>query len=354
MSTLHCSVSEHTLDRGYRAVTIENELLSMTVLPEKGADIYRLVYKPRNMDVLWKSPWGLKRPGSGVPTTRTTEEAWLEHYAGGWQEIFPNGGDACVYKGCHLNFHGEVSILPWDYTVEQGHGMASAEFTVSTYRSPFLLRRKLTLEAGKPVVHLWEKLSSRAEEEMHFMWGHHPAYGAPFLNGDCRVQLPGATFQAHHVEISPLCKIAANTVAEWPNVPGKKAVVNLGVVPPVTERNCEFGYLRDLQAGWYALTSRQHNFSIGLVWPREVFPYLWFWQELRGSFGYPWYGSCYVMAIEPFTSIPGSGLETAIAAGTAPVIPPGGSMEVELAVMFIPGQAPIESLDLEGNVVTSR
>src|SRR6185503_9516159 len=131
MTALQCSVTEHTLERGYRAVTIENELLSMTVLPEKGADIYRLIYKPRQMDVLWKSPWGLKRPGGGVPTAGTTEEAWLEHYAGGWQEIFPNGGDACVYKGCHLNFHGEVSVLPWDYTVEQRDGMASAEFTVS-------------------------------------------------------------------------------------------------------------------------------------------------------------------------------------------------------------------------------
>ena len=84
-----CSVSEHTIDRNYRAVTLENDLLAITVLPEKGADIYRWIYKPRRVDVLWKSPWGLKHPGSGVSTAGTTEEAWLEHYEGGWQEIFP-------------------------------------------------------------------------------------------------------------------------------------------------------------------------------------------------------------------------------------------------------------------------
>lgn len=274
----------------------------------------------------------------------------MEYYDGGWQDIFPNGGDPCVYKGAHLNFHGEVSALPWDYTVQRANGTVSAEFTVSTYRSPFRLRRRITVEAGRPMMHISEKITSWAEEEMHFMWGHHPAYGAPFLAGDCFIQLPGGTFEAHDAEISPSCRIAAGMVAPWPMIPGKDGFVDLSIVPPPTERHCEFGYLRDLKAGWYAMTSRTHDFSVGLVWPRKVFPYLWFWQELRGSFGYPWYGNCYVMAIEPFTSIPGVGLEKAIAAGTAPILPPGGSIEVELAAMFIPGQGKIENLDLEGKV----
>src|SRR5262249_24436676 len=156
------SISEHIIERGYKAVTLENEMLSVAVLPDKGADIYSLVYKTRNMDVLWKSPWGLKLQGTGVFTAGTTEEAWLEHYGGGWQEIFPNGGDACVYKGCHLNFHGEVSVLPWDYTMEQGDAEVSVEFSVSTYRSPFQLRRRMTVKAGQPILYISEKLQNCA------------------------------------------------------------------------------------------------------------------------------------------------------------------------------------------------
>src|SRR5271157_490357 len=115
-----CSFRKHVIGRGFRALTIENEFVSVTLLPEKGADIYSLRYKPRNLDVLWKSPWGLKPQGTGVPSFgASTETAWLENYEGGWQEIFPNGGDACVYKGAALNFHGEASTLPWDYTVRQ-------------------------------------------------------------------------------------------------------------------------------------------------------------------------------------------------------------------------------------------
>ena len=341
-----CKVTESVMGRGYRTVVLENDLISVTVLPDKGADIYSLIYKPRATDVLWKSPWGLKPLGHGIPSAGSSEEIWLEHYEGGWQEIFPNGGDACVYKGCHLNFHGEVSVSEWDYSLERHSSWVAAEFTVATRRSPFHIRRRLTVEAGTPVLQIWEKITSRAEEDMHFMWGHHPAFGAPFLDGHCWIQLPGATFQAHDQEMAPACRIPAGTKGLWPRIAGKTGLVDLSVVPPPSERTCEFGYLTDMDAGWYAITNRQLDFTFGLSWPRATFPYLWFWQELRGSFGHPWYGSCYVMAIEPFTSIPGTGLKAAIAAGTAPVLPAGSSIEVRLAARFMDGEAKISHLDL--------
>jgi uncharacterized protein DUF4432 len=345
-----CTFREHRVERGFRAVTLENETISVTVLPDKGADIYRLVYKPCQIDVLWKSPWGLKRPGTGLPIAANTEETWLEGYEGGWQEIFPNGGDSCLYKGCHLNFHGEASILPWDFQVRKTSSRVSAVFTVSLFRSPFLLRRELTIESGRPTLLISERISNLAEEDMHFMWGHHPAFGAPFLAGECRIQLPGGVFQAHDVEISPASKIPAKAEGEWPLVPGKDGPVDLSIVPPPNDRHSEFGYVRNLAAGWYAIASHKYGFGFGLAWPREVYPYLWVWQELRGSFGFPWYGRCYVMAIEPFTSIPGTGLQNAIAAGTAPVLRAGGSIEASLAVVFIPGCDRIDSIELDGTV----
>src|SRR5207237_697661 len=109
---------------------IENDLLSATVLLEKGADIHQLIYKPANMDVLWKTPWGLKRAGPGVPSSYQSMTAWLESYPGGWQEIFPNGGAACVYKGAELGFHGEASMTSWDAEIlEQSSERASVRLT---------------------------------------------------------------------------------------------------------------------------------------------------------------------------------------------------------------------------------
>ena len=346
-----CSLREHRLDHGCRALTLENQFLSLTLLPEKGADIYSLVYKPRRTDVLWKSPWGLKKPGTGVVSHgASTEAAWLEHYEGGWQLIFPNGGDECRYKGAVLNFHGEASTLPWDYRVlKRTSSCVSVLLSVQLHRSPFRVQRTVTVERSRAAVLLHETIENHAEESLHYMWGQHPAFGAPFLTGGCRLQVPGATFTAHDAEISPHSRIAPGTRSSWPHIPGKQATVDLSVLPPASERVTEFGYLSELAAGWYALANPAMAFGFAFAWPPQVFPYLWFWQELRGSFGYPWYGRCYVMAVEPFTSVPGCGLERALAAGTAPVLAAGGRVEASFAAVFFEGSG-VESVSTEGRL----
>ena len=330
-------ISEYTLACGYRTVVFENDIMSATVLPEKGADIHALVYKPRAMDVLWKAPWGVKRAaGPAGVATGDSEAAWMDLYPGGWQEIFPNGGDACVYKGAWLGFHGEASVSEWDYTVVSSQGGAvEAVFVVRLARSPFVLRRTMRLEAGRAELMISERVTNEGEEALQFMWGHHPAYGAPFLGTGCRLEVDAKSFEAHAPEVSPSVRVSAGMRGEWPRLTGKHGgVVDLSVLPDSAERVTEFGYVSGLEQGCYRLTSVQHGFGVELAWPAAVFPYLWFWQELRGSFGYPWYGRCYVMAIEPFTSIPGSGLLNAIERGTAPQLKAGQQLDAELSFRF--------------------
>ena len=346
-----CSLVEHVIGRSFRALTIENQFLSVTLLPDKGADIYALRFKPRNVDVLWKSPWGLKAPGFGTPSFgASTETAWLENYEGGWQEIFPNGGDACVYKGAPLNFHGEASTLPWDYTVRQNDSSkVTVDFVVRLYRSPFLLRRSLTVERSLPAILLEETIENQGEEDLHFMWGHHPAFGEPFLRGGCKLYVPAGRFLAHDVEISSNSRLAPSASGLWPVLHGKSGhSVDLSIVPPAGERVTEFGYLCDLEEGWYGLSNPALGFGVGMAWSKEVFPYLWFWQELRGSFGYPWYGHCYVMAVEPFNSIPGSGLIKAMEGGTAPILRAGSKLEARLSAVFFEAGEPL-SISTEGS-----
>src|SRR5262245_53668111 len=106
MPTSPCAVEVDKLANGIEAVTLSSPSVRVTVLANKGADIYSLVHRKSGIDVLWKSPLGLRAPAHGW-FTADSQAAWLEMYEGGWQEIFPNGGDACQYKGVELNFHGE-------------------------------------------------------------------------------------------------------------------------------------------------------------------------------------------------------------------------------------------------------
>jgi hypothetical protein len=275
-----CSLSEHAIDRGFRALTIENQFLSLTILPDKGADIYSLRYKPRDIDVLWKSPWGLKPSDLGIPSfTTSSEMTWLENYEGGWQEIFPNGGDACTYKGAYLTFHGEASTLPWDYEVRSNNAsVVSVDFSVRLYRSPFLLKRNMTVEASVPAVLLHETVENQGEEGLHFMWGHHPAFGPPFLANACRLYAPARKFLSDYD--NPNSRIAIGTSGLWPIVNGKSGnPVDLSIVPPLTERAAEFGYLLDLEAGWYGIVNHRLGFGIGLAWDLSIFPYLTAFRE---------------------------------------------------------------------------
>ena len=89
-----CSIETLTLKPGIPAVRISNELISVDILPEKGADIYSLVHKPTGIDVLLKLPNGLRAINQGLFSSNS-QTAWLEMYEGGWQEILPNGGTAC-------------------------------------------------------------------------------------------------------------------------------------------------------------------------------------------------------------------------------------------------------------------
>jgi hypothetical protein len=343
-----CVCREVSFD-GVRAVNLENGLISATVLPDKGADIYSLVSKFHGVDVLWKSPWPLRaeRP---VEMAALSESSWLDQYEGGWQLIFPNGGDACSYQGAPLSFHGEASASRWEYAIRSsGPDRAELELRLSLRRSPFSVARSLSIERGSAVLRITESIANHGDKPLHYMWGQHPGLGRPFIDG-CRLQVPARRFLAHDVEISPFCRVPAGASGRWPLIPGKHGgAVDLSVVPAASERFTEFGYISELEQGWYAVVNETLDLGFGLAWPLDVFPYLWFWQELGGSLDYPWYGRCSVLAIEPFTSTPGSGLQRAIEAGTAPMLGPGERIEARFAaVLFRAGI--VESIDTDGRI----
>ena len=343
-----CKVTELTLARGVRAVRIENDLIATTILVDKGADIYELIYKPKGMDVLWKSPAGLRPTGRGVPTAFASEAAWLEYYAGGWQEIFPNGGPACVYKGVELSFHGEASVAPWEWEVlEQSEAVAEVRFTVRLFRSPFRIQRIMRVEAGQPMLILRERITNEAGEPMDYMWGHHPAYGAPFLSQHCRIDIGTTHVRADDEYVGVNNPLALDVRYTWP-LAGE---VNLAQVPEDRAPRAMLAYFTDFAAGWYGITNTQLGFGVGLVWPKAAFPYAWFWQELRGSPGFPWYKQAYVMAIEPFSSIPSQGLLAAMQkGGTHRTLQPGETVEAELRAVFYESSTGITGITPSGEV----
>lgn len=346
-----CVIGEIVLQHGIRAITMENENLFVSILPDKGADIYQFIYKPKEIDVLWKAPWGLKKPDRGIQTASNSQVAWMEHYAGGWQELFPNGGAACTYKGGELNFHGELSTLAWDYNVVcHTPDEVAVTLTTNTYRSPFRVERTMVLRSGQKHLEITERITNMAEEEMDYMWGHHPAFGAPFLDEGTLIHLPENSWIEAQVEETAPARMMPGARGKWPYLKGRKETLDLSVIPSKSERSSDLAFIGGFAEGWYGITNPRLGIGFGMVWPANIFPYMWFWQELRGSFGYPWYGANYVAAIEPFSSYDATGLTNCVAKGTARSLMPSESVQATLLAVCYESTKGISRIDKNGNV----
>ena len=125
---------------GVRAFTLSNSQIEVTVLPDKGADIYSLVHRGTGVDVLFKSPWGVRAPGPWLRAA-TTMERWIEAYPGGWQLLLPNGGDECTERGVTWGYHGEAALVPWTVLDRTG---STAMLETALFSAPLHVRRQLT------------------------------------------------------------------------------------------------------------------------------------------------------------------------------------------------------------------
>jgi len=83
---------------------LDNGIIQVVVLPDKGCDVFELRDKESDIDLLAKTRLNL----SDLQTHgywSNSIEAWLSQYLGGWQLILPNGGNAALVDG--------LNGIPW-------------------------------------------------------------------------------------------------------------------------------------------------------------------------------------------------------------------------------------------------
>ena len=121
-------------------------------------------------------------PRATGPRSPRQAARFLDYYVGGWQEILPNGGPPVTHRGAEYGQHGEVCLVPWaSEVVEDSPERVALRCTVRALRTPLRLERTMTLERGRATLLLDERLLNEAGEPLDVMWGHHIAFGLPFL-----------------------------------------------------------------------------------------------------------------------------------------------------------------------------
>jgi hypothetical protein len=301
-----CRYSE-IVYKGYRALVLENELIRTTILLDKGSDIFELLYKPKDIDFMWRSPLELNADQRHPVTKELAGGSILDAYEGGWQELLPSISAPSNYKGMGLGFHGEVFSLPWGYQiVEDTPYLVRVRLYVRTRRAPLSVTKTITIRSQTPVLDFEESLRNEAAEAFQFMWGHHPALGIPFLDSNCVIDLPeGAVGQTYQVDFSGNSPFNPDETFAWPYAKDKRGrKIDLSRVMSPDERTAFNVYIKNLRRGWYGVTNLKKKIGFGLTWDIDVFRYLLLWSVYRGFYGFPFYGRTYNIALEPYSSIP--------------------------------------------------
>jgi hypothetical protein len=336
---------------GQRLLFLENELLRVGVLVDKGADVFEFLFKPTDTEFMLHTLHGLTKPV--VQSIAST--AWgsfLDYYEGGWQEILPSGGPPCTYKGVEFGLHGEISTIPWEYRIELDTvEEIRATLEVRPFRIPLHLEKSLTLRRGEPILIIEETLENEGREPVELMWGHHPAFGAPFLSPSCRVDLPEGDLLLEVFEEGSGTRISRAGRYPWPTVPDSQGVpIDFSRPDAAGTGHEDLGYLVNLPEGWYAITNQELEVGFALSWSLEAFPYLWIWRQFNQSAGYPWYGRVYTVALEPWSSYPSAGLVKAIDNGTARVLEPGQSVQASLRAIAYQGAQRVAGVSSSGEI----
>ena len=348
-----CRVSDAWTYRGLKTAVLENELLRVVILVDKGADVYQLVHKPTDVDFLFRSPWGVRDPSRFTATTGSPVGMWMDHYEGGWQTVFPGGGYPSEYGHADLGLHAEANTMPWDCAiVEDTPDRVAIKCWVRTARTPFFFEKTLSLSTGSPILEIEQTLVNEGEEPAHCAWGEHIAIGDPFLSEDCVIDLPGGKLMNHPGDWDPNNRLMPGIETAWPNSQAKDgSPIDMSIIPPKSVRAYDMSYITDMPEGWYAMTNRKLELGFGVVFPKDLFRYLWYWQSLGGGFGYPWYGRCYNVGLEPFTSYSNDGLAQAIENGTALRLEAGERAEASMKVIAYTGAERVDRIDPDGTVV---
>jgi hypothetical protein len=347
-----CRINDQIIWNGYRALILQNELIQIVVLVDKGSEIVQFLYKPLDVDFLWHSANPFRHPANFVPPGGAPESPFFDHWTGGWFEVLPNGGPGCSYKGAVFGNFAETINIPWEYRViEDTPQQVQVALWIKTYRTPFLIQKTLTLKTGVPVLFIEEQVINQGQEPLEFMWGHHPVVGAPFLDDTCRLHAPKSKIEVIHAEDGPDNRMGLHQTTEWPFMLDRDgSTMDLRVMPPASTRSMDNCYLKEFTEGWIAVTNPGKQLGFGLSWDAEVFRYTWIWQAFGGGIGYPWYGRTYNMGIEPWSSYPCAGLEEAVQRGTALTLQPGESRKVWLNAVAFEGIDEVSRIDREGQV----
>ncbi|MEX2264147.1 MAG: hypothetical protein WD696_19495 [Bryobacteraceae bacterium] len=292
-----------TTFRGRRAVTIQNDVLRVTVLCE-GGHVAEIADTASEVNPLWIPPWPSIEPSRFDPKKHPeygsdAESRLLAGIMGHnlCLDIFGGPSDAEAAAG--LTVHGEGSVASYEIRDEESRLTASAELPLAQLR----FERRIALVPGSRVVQFTEVVENLLSFDRPLAWTQHATLGPPFLEkGQTQFRLPATRSKVYETDFAAgkgTMRLGAEF--DWPHVPAAEGrTIDLRVC---SDAPVSAGYTAHLmdphreQAFFAAFTPRLKTL-FGYVWRRADFPWLGIWEENHSREAPPWNGKALTRGME--------------------------------------------------------
>lgn len=325
------TLSEDCALNGLRGIHLENRFLEVTVLPDAGARIWQIAYKPLGTEILWNNP--------GVaPQCQPLHASYDDTWSGGWDELFPND-EAGTIEGMAFPDHGELWTGAWRDSPWSEDGVAGLHLEFTTPLSQFKAEKTLLLRPESAVLEMRYRMTNMSARRFPFLWKLHPAFA---VSPQHRIDFP-----AMRVVLEPEFAgtlEGAPASFEWPYVTQGGTVTDLRQVPDVSAKATHFFYGTELAAGWCGVTNRANKLAAGLRFDPEVFSSCWLFASHGG------WRDLNVAVLEPATGYPFK-MQSMVEAGRARTLAPRESLETTVLLSVQEGLRSIGGVEADGRIL---
>jgi galactose mutarotase-like enzyme len=326
MATCEDSVSQS----GLRGVRLENERLSVSLVPEAGGKIAEFVDRRSGRNWLWQNPHlPIRRPVYGADYGRELD-------SGGWDEILFSTGpceiDLPDGPRCSIPDHGDLVGQPCEVGRSEvlDSGQAVCELTTTGRALDYRWRRVALLDAELPRLTLEYSLENSGGSPWPWAWCAHPLIA---VERGTRIELPvGSEFRvANSLQLNPTPR---DSEFAWPRLPvgdGREidlsASFDSGAEP---DRFAAKLFARSASPGVVSIASANQAERLTFRYDERQIPWLGLWINNRAWSGCdtPPYLN---LGLEPSTS-PCETLAEAIAEGWTELLEPGNIRTWSLSI----------------------